>query len=211
MRHNAMTTLLAIMLTLCVGAPALAYFGWSMAAPGNAVTTGAWGPLIGLECGTSKAVRNSGPGPADVSSIASVDEAGRMSLDFGEVRPGNSNASPDVLRIDAYRQDVRVELAVEGDVAALIGDMRLFPGTGDLVQESVTRRVYVKLDVPLDRAPGDVIGVLVISVDGGTEVYRLPVLISVRSSGQHSAGTPESLAPFALPVGSVDASGSALD
>lgn len=190
MRHKATISLLVLALALSVGVPALAYFSWWDVTPGNIVSTGVWGPLTGLEVGTSKAIRNSGPGPADVFPIASLGADDSISLDFGEVRPGNANASPDVFRVAAYSQDVHVEFSIEGDAAALVGSIKLFPGTGDVVSESVTRRVYIKLDVPLDYPPGDVVGTLVVSIDGGVEVYRLPVLITVRPSGQHGDSTP---------------------
>lgn len=183
MRSRILLIAIMVVIVSAIAVPASALFDWWQPIPGNTVATGTWGPLVGIAPGGSKAVRSIGPGPADVFPIASLQDTGEVVLDFGEVRPGNANASPDVLRISAYARDVRVALWFEGAIADTIDSVRLFPGEGDVIREGVDRRVYIKLDVPHDAQPGDIEGMLVISVDDGAETYRLPARLTVRGSG----------------------------
>ena len=194
------TAALAIILCLgCAGQVALAssnpgnateaYFATATQPLTMTITTGTWGETpdqtrLALLPGDSKAVRpaNVPPGPASFP-IASVDGADALSLDFGEVDPGNSNDSPDVFRIkNLGTADVQVDILPAEEFAAFVGRIGL--GNDPLptvLAPGEERSVEIKLGIPKDTAPGDY--TWIVRVSAGSCSVDVPALLTVPAKG----------------------------
>ncbi len=154
-------------------------------------TLGDWTPLCRFEPGTSKARHwdLKGGQASRVLLIARLDTAGALSLDFGDVPPGDTSESPDVVRIVSEDEaSRRVDFAFEGAAAALFGEAGLVGETAVLVA-GATERVRVRVAVPEGAIPGEYRGDLVLSLDGTPEP-RIPVVVPVRANGTKSFDQP---------------------
>ena len=225
-----------LLLLLCFGGAVLgptpanaiagtaAYFSSGCTFSNNEVTAGTWeepAPAdLALSPGCSKAVRPSNvpPGPA-CFPIATEDASGTLTLDFGEVNPGNSNNSPDVFRIkNLGTQDVQIDIVPGGGFEGFVGQITLatqpLPSTLSPGQEE---SVGIKLDVSHDAAPGDYTGSIRVWATDGSFSVDIPVLVTVAAKHETKAdltlspGTSKAVrqdrCPPTFPIASQDASG----
>jgi len=135
-----------------------------------------------LEAGGSKQL-HWGPGdsgPASGDTIAQVDAAGAIVLDFGEAPAGHGNTRPDVVRLVSLVEGSRaVVLSVSGPISDFVTEVRLRGGIPDLISGGDTRSVQVQLRIPDDAVAGTYTGVLVIHVQGWDADAHIPMTIVV--------------------------------
>lgn len=209
----------ALLIVLCLAGTSLGGLIWS--GPANSteayfaavtqpltcsISTGTWGgtpdipgqtDLI-LTPGRAKAVRTSEmPGGPAYIPIASLDSAGALKLDFGELHPGQTNNSPDVFRITN-----NTDRAVEIDVVGVEGfaDFIVRIGQGShrmpvMVQPGEEYSVDIKVGVARAVEAGDYHGSLrVTATAGGTIIMdaSIPAMLTVVDAGH---GSPKNGAP----------------
>ncbi len=120
-------------------------------------------------------------GPAQLLPVATCDDQGKISLDFGDRLPGTGHLWCDVLRVtSAAPESLRVTFATDGATAAFVGRVWLASGPSpDRLDPDETRSVAVRFAVPRTTAPGTYDGTLVVAVAGGTERHEFPMTVTI--------------------------------
>ena len=148
---------------------------------------------LALALGDSRRVRPSDMPAGPVGSpIASVDGAGEMSLDFGEVNPGDGSSSPDVFRIiNVGATDVQIDIIPRGGFEDLVGRVRL---GNQLLPAALSsgdeRSVEIDLDISENAAPGDYTGTIRVSATDGSFSVEIPALVTVVAKDETKAVDP---------------------
>lgn len=199
-------------LTLCLfGATQLAFTSPASAGSTSAyfsteatwtaeIQTGFW-QYLSCEPGKAKAVRH-GRKPS-AASIASADAKGKLSLDFGEIPPGNCNNSPDVFKFtNEAKVTQTVRVSAQGEFAAFVDSIEVGKGgsTQRLAageQESVT----IKLNVPTGTASGDYAGTVTVRADDGSTLIQIRALVTVRDDSKGFDQTITPTVPTLAPAG----------
>jgi signal peptidase len=172
--------------------PTGAYFSAVQTLEGT-LTAGTWETpsetSLKLLPGTAKAVRPSEvpPGPA-CFPIASLDQAtGRLTLDFGELHPGNTNNSVDVFCIK-NEGSRPVEVSIFGAEGFERFVVRIGQGSHGMpvtINPGAVYLVDIKLGIPHGTVPGDYEGAIRILVKSGSSTAKLdiPALVAVTDQG----------------------------
>lgn len=172
---------LLILVSLVSGAT-YAYFTDTETSTGNIFAAACFEDAFVLSPGTSKATRTSTtpPPPHIVFPIASVDESGNLTLDFGEVPQGNSNKSPDVFRIkNIWNDALTVQVELSDELKPLFEYIEVDKDVSSIAIASGKEvQVATKLDTK-DAAPGDYRGYVIVSALNGFFMRRIPALITV--------------------------------
>lgn len=184
LRRVAVTSVV-LAVALAAATAAIAWWTSTATISGNLISTGSWTECASLDPGTSTAVHwytRKRRAFYHVLPIAGIDSSGSISLDFGDVVPRNSNASPDVFRVTGgCQRTFTVTFSLEGAAAGLISTVRFADDDTLTVSPGQTRSVYIKLNIP-KTALGEYRGTLVMAVDGTSERHELPMLITVRTA-----------------------------
>ncbi len=176
-RTIAVLIALLLLLVAVVGGATYAYFTDTEVSTSNTFTAGTWQTdILALLPGTSKATYVTLPGP--FPPIASFDENGQLKLDFGGIRAGNSNHSPDVFRIkNLSNQPVTVEFKLSDNLIPLFSLVQLEGGNSLALGQE--KRVEMKLNTSPSTEAGLYSGSLAVSVGQGDYQKVIPVQVVV--------------------------------
>lgn len=169
----------AAILVLLSGASALAWFSASTAGSAR-ISTGTWGSYLNFNPGSSQAVHWSASGCARLTPVATLDDQGDLTLDFGDLtKPGG--VWLDVFRVTSKANaPVQVTFVPNGAIAPLIGGVGfVFGGNGGSLDPEQTKSVFVRLCVTKHTMPGVYQGALLVSVIGGTERHSIPTTVRI--------------------------------
>ena len=169
-----------------------AYFVTASNSIGFSISTGTWGPTqpnLTLSPGTSTATRQDHC-PV-VFPIASQEPSGKLTLDFGELNPGDCTDWTDVFRIEnAGAQDAHVNVGADGAIKPWISALTLggnSPPATIAAGAQQAAAVAIKLQVPADTAPGNYAGTISVSTTDPSYSVDIHVTLTVLKGGGTTA------------------------
>ena len=131
--------------------------------------------VLKLIPGISKAHYTSQPGPHP--PVASLNENG-LSIDFGEIKAGQSANFPDIFRIkNLTNETVEVEFKIDGDIKSLVKTIEL--QKDNTVGTAQTKRVISKLKTTPRTSKKTYVGVISVHISKTSIKKDIPVRITV--------------------------------
>ncbi len=131
--------------------------------------------VLNLIPGISKAHYTSQPGPHP--PVASLNENG-LSLDFGEIKAGQSDNLPDVFRIkNLTNEAVKVEFKIDGDVKSLLKTIEL--QKDNTIGSAQTKRVICKLKTTSRTPKKTYVGAISVYISDTSIKKDIPIRITV--------------------------------
>jgi predicted ribosomally synthesized peptide with SipW-like signal peptide len=193
----------AAALLMILAGPVLAWFTASASVPAR-ISTGIWGDSLTFAPGCSRAVHWDKHGWPRLARVASLDSAGHLALDFGDLSvPGG--VWLDVFRVtSAASAPVRVTFVPTGAIAPLIsGTGFTVGGNGGSLAPKQTKSIFVRMCVTRATLPGTYQGTLLVSVAGGSETHSVPMTVDVRGRAPSPTPSPSCTStPRPTPTGS---------
>lgn len=187
-RGAVLAVVVLLGLLAAVGASTRAHFSAQASTDPAHFSALSFGDLFIVSPGTAKATRTSGPRPGESASfnVATVNEAGELELDFGEVSQGSGKNFPSTFSItNTSDRNLLVSLQPQGDIAPVIDRVRIAnSGSPYELKPGETARVDVRVSVSATASPGEYIGSFRVESLDGFLSRDIPAAVTVRGRGR---------------------------
>lgn len=173
---SVMAISLILSLKSAVFKPTGAFLSDSAKSSSNSFNQALVSGIISLTPGTAKATYINRPGPFPL--IASTDNYGNLSLDFGQIKTGNSNNSSNVFKIKNLRTEpISVSFTVSDDLAGIFENITI--KNGNTILSGETAKVDIRIKTKHSTPKKHYSGYLIIAIINYNLTQKIPVKLEL--------------------------------